>query len=148
MVGGSYRRLGEDTVVHHAAAKAYAQAGISAADVDIAEVHDATAYCELNAYEALAFCEAGAGGAYAASGATRIDGERPVNASGGLISKGHPLGATGLGMIDELVLQLRGEAGARQMKKKRPTLAVSQNAGGLIGFDEALCAVTVLERTQ
>ena len=66
-----------------------------------------------------------------------------VNRSGGLVSKGHPLGATGLGMIDELILQLRGQAGARQVDGAR--WALQQNAGGLVGWDEALCSVVLLE---
>ena len=101
----------------------------------------------MQATEALGFCAPGEGGAYAESGATALGGERPVNLSGGLVSKGHPLGATGLGMIDELVTQLRGEAGDRQAPRS-PTIGVQQNAGGLIGLDEALCAVTILERTR
>ena len=80
------------------------------------------------------------------AGATRRDGARPVNASGGLVSKGHSLGATGLGMVTELVLQLRGEAGDLQVEGE-PAVAVAQNAGGLTAIDEALCGVTVLERT-
>ena len=78
-----------DNVVTVAARKAYAQAGITAGDVDLA-VHDATSYCELQATEALGFCAPGEGGAYAESGATALGGERPVNLSGGLVSKGHP----------------------------------------------------------
>ena len=147
LTGGTWRGLDEDNVVTVAARKAYAQAGITAGDVDLAEVHDATSYCELQATEALGFCAPGEGGAYAESGATALGGERPVNLSGGLVSKGHPLGATGLGMIDELVTQLRGEAGDRQAPRS-PTIGVQQNAGGLIGLDEALCAVTILERTR
>jgi len=147
LTGGTWRGLDEDNVVTVAARKAYAQAGIRPEDVDIAEVHDSTAYCELQATEALGFCAPGSGGAYAESGATALGGERPVNLSGGLESKGHPLGATGLGMVDELVTQLRGEAGDRQAPG-HPTVGVQQNAGGLIGLDEALCAVTVLERVR
>jgi len=146
LAGGTWRELDGDSVVQRAAASAYAAAGITAADVDLAEVHDATSWCELAAYEALGFCGVGEGGAYADSGATRRDGARPVNASGGLVSKGHPLGATGLGMVTELVLQLRGEAGDLQVEGE-PAVAVAQNAGGLTAIDEALCGVTVLERT-
>lgn len=146
LVGGAWRDLDEPSVVKHAADRAYARAGITAADVDIAEVHDATAYCELAATEALGFCPVGEGGPYAASGATALDGERPTNASGGLESKGHPLGATGLGMLDELATQLRGEAGARQAGA--PAIGLQQNAGGLLGLDEALCSVVILERVR
>jgi acetyl-CoA acetyltransferase len=94
----------------------------------------------------LRFCAEGQGGSYVASGATTLGGDRPVNLSGGLVSKGHPIGATGLSMIHELVLQLRGEAGERQAKKAR--LALAENGGGVIGFDEAACAITILERHE
>ena len=145
LVGGTWRNLDEDNVVAHAATKAYARAGLTAEDIDIAEVHDATTFCELQATELLGFCERGQGGAYARSGTTARDGARPVNPSGGLVSKGHPLGATGLGMIDELVRQLRGEAGALQVSRN-VRIGLQQNAGGLIGLDEALCHVGIFER--
>ena len=89
-------------------------------------------------------CGIGEGGKLAESGATALGGSIPINLSGGLVSKGHPVGATGLSMIDELVLQLRGEAGPRQVSGAR--IALAENGGGVIGFDEAACAVTVLER--
>ncbi len=143
--GGTWRELHEDNLLADAAARAYAAAKVEPGEVDIAEVHDATAFCELQATELLGFCGRGEGGHYAESGATAQNGERPINLSGGLESKGHPLAATGLGMIDELVLQLRGEAGDRQAARP-PQLALAQNAGGMIGFDEALCAVSILER--
>lgn len=145
LTGGTWRDLEAKAVVHHAAEAAYAKAGITGQDVDVAEVHDSTAYCELVATEALGFCEEGQGGPLAESGATRIGGSIPVNPSGGLESKGHPLGATGLGMLHELTLQLRGEAGDRQVPGT-PHIGVQQNAGGLIGYDEATCSVVVLER--
>jgi acetyl-CoA acetyltransferase len=144
--GGTWRELGEPDVVSVTATRAYEAAGVTPEQVDIAEVHDANAWCELSAMEALGFCPHGDGGAYVASGATQRDGARPVNASGGLIAKGHPLAATGLAMIDELVTQLRGEAGERQAGT--PTVALAQNAGGMIGFDEAVCGITLLERTR
>jgi acetyl-CoA acetyltransferase len=145
LVGGTWRNIDEDNVVAHAAERAYKRSGLTPADIDIAEVHDATSYCELQATELLGFCDRGAGGAYAESGATARDGARPVNASGGLVSKGHPLGATGLGMIDELVRQLRGEAGDLQVASD-VRIGLQQNAGGLIGLDEALCHVGIFER--
>jgi acetyl-CoA acetyltransferase len=144
--GGAWRTLAEPNVLAHAARKLWHKSGARPEDVDVAEVHDATAYCELHATELLGFCAPGEGGAWAQSGASRWDGERPVNPSGGLESKGHPLGATGLGQLDELVRQLRGEAGETQVR--RPVaLGLQQNAGGLIGLDEALCHVALLERT-
>jgi len=145
LTGGTWRALNGPSVVARNAERAWAQAGLGPEDVDVAEVHDATAWCELHATEAMGFCGPGQGGAYATSGASSLGGERPINTSGGLASKGHPLGATGLGMIEELVLQLRGTAGPRQAGQ--PTIAAQQNAGGMIGFDEALSHIGVLERT-
>ncbi|MBI5113088.1 MAG: thiolase family protein [Rhodovulum sp.] len=142
MSGGKYRDPDEPGLSRVAARKAYDRAGLSPADVDIAEVHDATAFCELYQCEMLGFCPDGEGGAYVESGATSLGGERPVNLSGGLVSKGHPIGATGLSMIHELVVQLRGEAGPRQAERAR--VALAENGGGVIGFDEAICAVTLL----
>lgn len=141
--GGKYRGLDEPGLSRIAADKAYRMAGLSPADIDLAEVHDATSFCELYQVEMLRFCEEGQGGAYVASGATSLGGERPVNLSGGLVSKGHPVGATGLSMIHELTTQLRGEAGERQAARAR--IALAENGGGVIGFDEAACAVTILE---
>jgi len=143
MSGGKYRDLDEPGLSRVAAQKAYKMAGLSPDDIDIAEVHDATSFCEIFQAEMMGFCEDGAGGAYVESGATALGGERPINLSGGLVSKGHPVGATGLSMMDELVLQLRGEAGERQAPE--PRLALAENGGGVIGFDEAACAVTILE---
>lgn len=141
--GGKYRSLDEPGLSRAAARRAYAAAGLGPADIDLAEVHDATSFCELYQCEMLGFCDDGAGGAYVASGATSIDGSRPVNLSGGLVSKGHPVGATGLSMIHELVLQLRREAGPRQAR--RADIGLAENGGGVIGFDEAACSVIVLQ---
>ena len=79
------------------------------------------------------------------SGAAALDGRIPINPSGGLVSKGHPVGATGLSMVHEICLQLRGEAGARQVRGA--TLGLIENGGGVMGFDEAACAVTILEKS-
>jgi acetyl-CoA acetyltransferase len=143
MSGGKYRSLDEPGLSRIAADKAYKMAGLTPVDIDIAEVHDATSFCEIYQAEMLRFCGEGQGGAYVASGATALGGERPVNLSGGLVSKGHPIGATGLSMIHELVLQLRGEAGERQAERAR--IGLAENGGGVVGFDEAACAVTILE---
>jgi acetyl-CoA acetyltransferase len=131
-------------VIRAAGERAWARAGLGPGDVHVAELHDATAFAELHALEQLGFAREGEGGALAEAGHTRLGGRLPINPSGGLESKGHPLAATGLGMIEELVLQLRGEAGPRQVAGAR--VALAQNAGGLVGFEEALCAVTILER--
>jgi acetyl-CoA acetyltransferase len=144
LTGGKYRDLAEPGLSHVAAKKAYAKAGLRPSDIDIAEVHDATSFCEIYQAEMLGFCEVGQGGAYVASGATSLGGDLPINLSGGLVSKGHPVGATGLSMIYELVTQLRGEAGSRQ--SEGANIALAENGGGVIGFDEAACSITILQR--
>lgn len=143
LTGGKYRRLDEPGLSQVAAQRAYSMAGLTPRDIDVAEVHDATSFCELYQAEMLGFCEIGQGGNYVASGATALGGERPINLSGGLVSKGHPVGATGLSMIHELALQLRGEAGERQASRAR--IGMAENGGGVIGFEEAACAVTILQ---
>jgi len=134
----------DNHLVSRAASKAYAQAGIGPEDVDIAEVHDAVSFGELFMTELLGFCELGRGGQFAESGATMLHGRFPVNTSGGLESKGNPIGATGLGQIYELVMQLRQQAGARQVDYAR--VAVQENGGNLPGVEEAAAVVTVLSR--
>lgn len=128
----------------NAAKLAYERAGVGPQDISVAEVHDATAIGEIVQSENLGFCEFGAGGPLAESGATTIGGRIPINTSGGLESKGHPIGATGIGQLHELVTQLRGEAGARQVQGAR--LAIAENGGGLYGIEEAVCAITILGR--
>ncbi len=127
-----------------AATSAYEEAGIGPKDVDVAEVHDACSFAEILQVENLGFCERGTGGLLAESGVTRLGGSLPVNPSGGLVSKGHPVGATGLIQLHELVTQLRGEAGARQVPDAR--VAVAENGGGFLGVEEAATTVTVLQR--
>jgi acetyl-CoA acetyltransferase len=143
LAGGKYRSLDEVGLSRIAADKAYRSSGLSPGDIDIAEVHDATSFSEIYQAEMMRFCPQGQGGAYVASGATARGGSRPINLSGGLVSKGHPIGATGLSMIHELVAQLRGEAGVRQASRAR--IGLAENGGGVIGFEEAACAVTILE---
>jgi acetyl-CoA acyltransferase len=130
------------STIRDVAARAYAQAGISAADVDVAEVHDSIAFNELLAYEELGLCEPGAGSRLVDEGATSLGGRLPVNPSGGLESRGHPVAATGLAQVIELGIQLRGEAGERQAAGARHGLA--ENAGGFAGGDTAAVAITVL----
>ncbi len=127
-----------------AALRAYERAGVSPQDIDVAELHDASAIAEILHAENVGFCEYGAGGAFAESGATRLGGRLPINVSGGLHSKGHPIGATGAIQIRDLVLQLRGEAGPAQVQGAR--LGLAENGGGFYGLEEAACVVTVLER--
>lgn len=122
---------------------AYEEAGVGPGDLDVVECHDATAPAEVLAYESLGLCARGEGGKLAESGATRLGGRIPVNVSGGLLRKGHPVGATGIAQIVELALQLRGRAGSRQVEHAH--VALAHNGGGNIGPDAAAMCVTVLE---
>lgn len=134
----------EQHITRIAALKAYNIAGIGPEDISVAEVHDATAFGELLQTENLGFCPMGAGGTLAESGATAIGGRIPVNPSGGLESKGHPIGATGIGQIFELTQQLRGESGPRQVENTR--FAIAENGGGVYGIEEAAACITILEK--
>jgi acetyl-CoA acetyltransferase len=127
-----------------AAGSAYEQAGVGPEDVDVAEVHDASAMGEILQSENLGFVPLGDGGPAAERGDFTLGGMLPINTSGGLESKGHPLGATGIGQLHELVAQLRGEAGARQVAGAR--VAMQENGGGLVGVEEAAVAVHILTR--
>jgi acetyl-CoA acetyltransferase len=127
-----------------AAARAYHEAGVTPSDLDLVELHDASSFAEIHLVEDLGFCDRGEGGPFTASGATARDGEIPVNPSGGLVSRGHPIGATGIFMLAELALQLRGEAGGIQVPDA--AIGLAENGGGIIGNDLALCSVTILER--
>ena len=134
------------TIEPGGSSKAYSKSGLTQDDVDIVEVHDATSFCEIYQLEMLGFAKDGQGGSFVESGATKLEGAcKFVNLSGGLVSKGHPVGATGLSMIYELMLQLRGEAEQRQSDGAK--IALAENGGGVIGFDEAACSVILLEKT-
>jgi acetyl-CoA acetyltransferase len=146
LAGGKYRKLDELGLSRMAADKAYARSGLKPTDMHLAEVHDATSFCEIYQLEMLRLCAEGQGGRFVESGATALGGRLPVNVSGGLVSKGHPVGATGLSMVYELCQQLRGEAGARQVKGA--SLGLIENGGGVMGFDEAACAVHILEKSR
>ena len=134
----------ERHITHLAARDAYARAGLGPEDMDVAEVHDATAFAEIQQVENLSFCDFGEGGPLTESGATSLGGRIPVNPSGGLESKGHPVGATGLAQIYELTTQLRGEAKGRQVDGAR--FAIAENGGGFHGIEEAVACVTILGR--
>jgi acetyl-CoA acyltransferase len=136
----------ERHISRRAAQKAYNISGVGPSDIDVVECHDATAFGEIQQSENLGFFNFGDGGPMAERGATTIGGRIPFNPSGGLESKGHPIGATGLAQIHELVTQLRGEAGARQVEGAR--IALQENGGGLIGIEEAAVAVTILEKAS
>lgn len=127
-----------------AAASAYEEAGIGPKDVGVAEVHDACSFAEILQSENLGFCSRGDGGRFVESGHSALGGKLPINPSGGLVSKGHPVGATGLIQLHELVTQLRSEAGARQVPGVR--VAVAENGGGFLGVEEAVTTVTVLSK--
>jgi acetyl-CoA acyltransferase len=127
-----------------AAADAYAEAGLGPDEIDLAEVHDAAVFGEILQTECLGFCPPGEGGVLAERGETRLGGSIPINPSGGLVSKGHPLAATGLGQLYEIALQLRGEAGARQVDGAR--VGIAENGGGVVGVEEAAACITILRR--
>jgi len=136
------RRLDSATTTAQAA---YEHAGIGPEDLQAIELHDAMAPAELMLYERLGLCGPGEGPKLIDDGTTTLRGRVPVNPSGGLCSRGHPVGATGLLQIAELVWQMRGEAGQRQIEK-RPKVAMAQNQGGLLlGQDSAVYSVTILK---
>ena len=142
----SHRRLDQPelNVARLAAQSAYEQAGLGPEDMGVAEVHDASAMGEIIQVENLGFVPFGQGGPAAERGEFTLGGRLPVNPSGGLESKGHPLGATGLGQLFELTAQLRNEAGARQVPGVRH--AIQENGGGLQGIEEAAVAIHILSR--
>lgn len=142
MSSGKHRPIAEPSLTHWAAERAYRMAGCGPDRIDVAEVHDATAFCEIYQAEMLGFCQAGQGGPLVESGATMLDGRIPINPSGGLVSKGHPIGATGLSMIYEITQQLRGESGRRQVRPAR--IGLVENGGGVISVEEMACGVTIL----
>jgi acetyl-CoA acyltransferase len=125
-----------------AALQAYEQAAIGPDEIDVAEVHDACSFAEILQIENMGFCNRGEGGPTTERGETRLGGRIPVNPSGGLVSKGHPVAATGLIQLFELVTQLRGEATSRQVDRAR--LALAENGGGFWGGEEAATTVTIL----
>ena len=135
---------------YRASQEAYAQAGVGPEDLDVVEVHDAFSPTEMQAYEEIGLCAEGEGLRLIEEGKTEIGGETPVNTSGGLASKGHPVGATGLAQIAEMVWQLRGQAGPRQVAGRNPKLgprvALTHNGGGTIEGDAAGMCVHILKR--
>lgn len=144
IASGRDRGVDDEDISERASHKAYEMAGLGPHDIDVAELHDATAYGELHISEAMGFCKTGEGGPFAESGASSMGGQVVINPSGGLLSRGHPIGASGLAQIHELVLQLRGEAGKRQVEGAR--IALNENGGGTIGYEEAAMAITILEK--
>jgi benzoylsuccinyl-CoA thiolase BbsB subunit len=127
------------------AQEAYEEAGLGPDDIDLAEVHDAFSIAELLYYEAFGFCERGEAGRMIETGEADLDGRIAVNPSGGLLSKGHPIGATGAAQVVEVVRQLRGEAGARQVPGAKVGLSHA-TGGGISGFDHGACSIHIFSR--
>ena len=125
-----------------AAARAYEMAGITADDIQVAEVHDCFTIAEIVASEDLGFFEPGEGARALDEGRTALDGDRPINTSGGLKAKGHPVGASGLAQVAEIFHQLRGEAGERQVNNPNLEVGLTHNVGGTGGT----CVVNILRR--
>ena len=145
LVSGRDRTPDEPGAVERAVAKAYDMAGVGPEDLSVLEVHDAAAPAELMIYEELGLCGPGEGPKLLASGETALGGRVPVNPSGGLLAKGHPIGATGCAQLVELADQLRGRCGARQVEGAQVGLA--ENGGGFLGTDPAAIVITVLSRS-
>jgi acetyl-CoA acetyltransferase len=142
--GWDYAEHDTETVTQLASREAYEHAGVGPQDIECAEVHDASAPAELLLSEALQFCPQGEGGRFVEEGCSRLGGRLPINTSGGLLRKGHPIGATGIAQIVELTEQLQGRCGRRQVNGARVGLA--ENAGGYIGQDAAAMVVTIVAR--
>ncbi|MGO3146755.1 MAG: thiolase family protein [Leucobacter sp.] len=140
-----WRDMAWPDITLRAVAQAYEQSGMTAADIDVVEVHDAAAIGEVMYYEALGLCERGEGLEFVHTGESALAGKTAVNTGGGLLSRGHPLGATGVVQIVELVAQLRGETGVNQVNNAEVALAHC-TGGGIWGVDNGACAVHVLSR--
>ena len=132
------------SVGEYAAHQAYEVAGVGPDDINLAELHDASAPSEIIAYDYLGICEKGQGGRLIEDGSTRLGGRIPVNVSGGLLRKGHPIGATGAAQIVEITEQLQGRSHQRQVENAR--IGLAHNGGGLIGTDAAATVVSILGR--
>lgn len=143
-----FRDMASAELTERAARKAYELAGVQASDVDVCELHDAFSIAEIMYYEALGLCAPGEGAELARSGETTLQGRIPVNPSGGLLSRGHALGATGIAQLAEIVIQMRGAAGERQVAHT-PRVGVTHcTGGGISGLDHGACAITVLEAQE
>jgi acetyl-CoA acetyltransferase len=143
---GKDRAPGEPGVTTRVARKAYEIAGVGPEDLDVIELHDASSPAELMEYEELGLCKVGEGGRLIEEGVTSLTGKIPVNPSGGLLSKGHPIGATGCAQLTEVFWQLRGQCGDRQVKDGNAKVGLTQNGGGMMRGEAAAMTVHVLER--
>ena len=142
LVTGSDHPSEDGGTAARAARRALDMAGMTIDDIGVLEVHDASAPAELMLYEELGLCAEGEGGRLIDAGVTEINGRLPVNTSGGLITKGHPVGATGVSQVYEIWLQLRGEAGERQVQGAK--VGMTHNGGGMVRGEAAATAVHVL----
>lgn len=140
-----FRDMTTPEITVRCAAKAYEVAGVEPSDIDVVEVHDAFSIAEILYYEALGLCEPGDGISLLIDGRTEITGSIPVNPSGGLLARGHPIGATGAAQVVELVWQLRGDAGERQTADPRMALAHC-TGGGISGYDHGACTIHILAK--
>jgi benzoylsuccinyl-CoA thiolase BbsB subunit len=140
-----YRDMTWAELTARGAKHAYEMAGIGPEDVDVAEIHDAFTIAELMYYEAFGFCERGGAYEFMAAGRSSLGGDTVVNPSGGLLSRGHPVGATGVAQAVEIVRQLRGDAGAHQVEGARVGISHA-TGGGIAGFDHGACSIHVFTR--
>jgi acetyl-CoA acetyltransferase len=143
-VGSGSLRSEEEAVAQAMAPGAFEQAGIGPGDIDVIEVHDATAPSEIMSLIQLGICPGDDACRWIEDGTLEITGSMPTNTSGGLETKGHPVGATGVGQIFEIVSQLRGQAGGRQVKG--PRIGMTHNGGGILGADAAAMALHIFKR--
>ncbi len=141
MVSGRDRKPDEPGAAERASQRAYEVAGIEPKDIDVIEIHDAASPAELMVYEDIGLCDRGNGPALLRSGDTKLGGKHVVNPSGGLLAKGHPIGATGIAQIVEICEQLRGIAGERQVNGAK--VGMTENGGGFLGRDAAAMSVHI-----
>jgi acetyl-CoA acetyltransferase len=144
LVSGWDLEDGDPSVGEYAVNRAYEAAGVGPEDISLVELHDASAPSEVIAYDYLGICPKGEGGRLIEDGSTRLGGRIPVNVSGGLLRKGHPIGATGAAQIVEITEQLQGRSRDRQVAGAR--IGLAHNGGGLIGMDAAATVVSILSR--
>lgn len=140
-----YRDMTWAELTARGAHEAYEMAGIGPKDADVAEIHDAFTIAELMYYEAFGFCERGGAYQLLSSGATSLGGDIVINPSGGLLSRGHPVGATGAAQAVEIVRQLEGRAGAHQVADAKVGIAHA-TGGGIAGFDHGACSIHIFAR--
>lgn len=146
-VTAGFRDMLRPEITYHSARDAYAQAGVGPKDVDVIELHDAFTIAELVYYEALNLCEPGESAHYLKAGKTTFGGDVVVNPSGGLLSKGHPVGASGVAQAVEMFWQLTGQAGRRQVPDARIGLT-HVTGGGIAGLDHGACTIHMYEKVQ